>query len=279
MTAASDRRKKMAPASAKARQEGKMAGLKGKLALVTGASRGIGRAIALRLAHDGATVAVHYASRDKAAAETVALIEKAGGIAFAVKAPLDGSLKAIDGLFARLDKALKKIGRGNAIDILVNNAAVSLRGLMETTPEAIYDENFAVNAKSPFFIVQKALPRIPDGGRIINISSQTSLIAFPDVIAYSMSKGAIDIFTKVLAKHLGPRNITVNAIQPGVVDTEMNASWLPNNPDAQRFASGLSAFNRIAEPEDIADMVAFLASNDARWVTGQRIDGGGGSNL
>jgi NAD(P)-dependent dehydrogenase (short-subunit alcohol dehydrogenase family) len=256
-----------------------MAGLDGKLALVTGASRGIGRAIAARLARDGATVAVHYAARDAAAAETVAAIEKAGGKAFAVKAPLDGTLAAIDALFARLDEGLKKRGRGNAIDILVNNAAVSLRGLMEKTPEAIYDENFAVNAKSPFFIVQKALPRMPDGGRIINISSQTSLIAFPDVIAYSMSKGALDIFTKVLAKHLGPRNITVNAIQPGVVDTEMNASWLPNNPDALRFASGLSAFNRIAEPEDIADMVGFLASNDARWITGQRLDGGGGSIL
>jgi NAD(P)-dependent dehydrogenase (short-subunit alcohol dehydrogenase family) len=137
----------------------------------------------------------------------------------------------------------------------------------------------AVCAKAPFFAVQAVLPRMPDGGRIINISSQTSLIAFPGVAAYSMAKGALDLLTMVAAKHLAPRNITVNAVLPGIADTDMNASWLRGNAEARASASVFSAFKRIADVSDVADIVGFLASNDARWITGQLIDGGGGSGL
>jgi NAD(P)-dependent dehydrogenase (short-subunit alcohol dehydrogenase family) len=254
-------------------------GLAGKTALVTGASRGYGRAIAERLARDGALVAVHYATNEEAAKATVAAIETAGGAAFPLRAQLDGSLAKVEELFASLDEALTARGRSAALDILVNNAAISPRGTIEDTPEAVFDEVFAVNAKAPFFIVQRAVRQMPDGGRIINISSQTSLIAFPGVAAYSMAKGALDMLTIVAAKHLAPRNITVNAVLPGIADTDMNASWLRGNAEALASASVFSAFKRIADVTDIADIVGFLASHDARWITGQLLDGGGGSGL
>lgn len=256
-----------------------MAGLEGKLALVTGASRGYGRAIAQRLGRDGALVAVHYAENEPAAKDTVASIEKAGGAAFALRGPLDGSRRAVDAVFAELRKGLAALGRPPSLDILVNNAAISPRGTIEDTTEAVFDEVMAVDAKAPFFMIQAALPLMPDGGRIINISSQTSLIAFPGIAAYSMAKGALDLLTVVVAKHLAPRNITVNAVLPGVADTDMNASWLRGNAEARASAAQFSAFRRIAEVEDIADIVGFLASHEARWITGQLIDGGGGSAL
>ncbi len=256
-----------------------MARLDGKLALVTGASRGYGRAIAEKLAGEGALVAVHHASNEAAAKATLASIKANGGNAFPVKAPLDGSLAAVATLFARLDEGLAPLARPPTIDILVNNAAISPRGTIEDTSEATFDEVFAIDAKAPFFILQNALRRMPDGGRVINISSQTSLIAFPGVAAYAMAKGALDLLTVVAAKHLAQRNITVNAVLPGIADTDMNASWLRGNPEAVASASVYSAFRRIADVTDIADIVGFLASHDARWITGQLIDGGGGSGL
>jgi 3-oxoacyl-[acyl-carrier protein] reductase len=165
------------------------------------------------------------------------------------------------------------------LDIVVNNAAICLRGAIEETSEELFDEQFAINTKAPFFLLKEALKRIPDGGRIVNISSQTSTVAFPNIVAYSMSKRALESLTHLLAKQLGPRNITVNTVRPGVADTDMNASWLPGNPDGLAYASGLSAFNRIADVTDIADIVAFLVSHDARWITGAEIDAAGGSVL
>lgn len=256
-----------------------MGKLDGKLALVTGASRGYGRAIGERLARDGAMVAVHYATGADAAAATVASIEKDGGEAFPVKAPLDGTQASVGVLFEQLYEALTDRGRPRTLDILVNNAAVSPRGTIEDTTEAVFDEVFAIDAKAPFFVLQAALPLMPDGGRVINISSQTSLIAFPNIAAYSMAKAALDLLTVVAAKHLAPRNITVNAVLPGIADTDMNAGWLRDKPEAIQSASIFSAFGRIADVTDIADIVGFLASNDARWITGQLIDGGGGSAL
>lgn len=256
-----------------------MARLDGKLALVTGASRGYGRAIAERLARDGAVVAAHYATNDEAMKKTLSSIEAEGGTAFPVKAKLDGSLATIETLFRELDRGLKRLGRGPTLDILINNAAICLRGPIEDTTEEIFDGSINVNVKAPFFLTKEALKRIPDGGRIINISSQTSLVAFPGIAAYSMSKGAIDLMTLVLAKQLGPRGITVNAVLPGVADTDMNADWLPGNKKGVAFVESLSALGRICDVTDIADIVGFLAGHDGRWITGQRIDAAGGSQL
>ncbi|GAA3945185.1 SDR family oxidoreductase [Actinomadura viridis] len=244
--------------------------LDGKTALVTGGSRGIGRAIALRLARDGARVAVHYGSNAAAAGETVAAIEAGGGRAFALGTELGvpGDARA---LWAAFDE------RADGLDILVNNAATGLYGRIHEVTEDDFDRAFAVNAKAPFFIIKHGLERLRDGGRIINVSSGVTRIAFPTTTAYSMTKGALEVLTHTLALELGARGITVNTVSPGIVDTEMNG-WLAD-PAARREAEGYSTFGRVGEPADIADVVAFAASPDARWVTGQNLDATGGSCL
>jgi NAD(P)-dependent dehydrogenase (short-subunit alcohol dehydrogenase family) len=254
-----------------------MGKLENKIALVTGASRGIGRGIAIRLAQEGAVVAVHYGTRQNEAEEVVYKIEQGGGAAFAVGADLR-TLNGIYDLYTSLDEALRKRTGDNQLDILVNNAGIGQILTLEEATEETYDEVMNMNIKAPFFVTQQALPRLKDGGRIINISSFVTRVASPGVFTYSMSKGAIDVLTRTLAQQLGKRNITVNAIQPGIINTEMNAGTL-QNPNGQKYAAGLSTFNRWGEPEDIADIAAFLASSDSRWITGQFIDASGGSHL
>lgn len=245
---------------------------------MTGASRGIGRAIAVRLAADGVVVAVHYGTNEVAAKETVELITAAGGQAFAVGVEL-GVPGDADKLWAGVDDGLHRLGVGAGVDILVNNAGIGRSGDIHVVTPDDFDRIFAVNVKAPFFIVQKGLSRIRDGGRIINISSGVTRIAYPDILAYSMTKGALDTFSFTLAKALGERGITVNSVSPGIVDTDVNAAWLRDNPAAWAEAAAYSAFNRVGEPGDIADVVAFVASPDARWISGQDIDATGGSRL
>ncbi|WP_094701855.1 SDR family oxidoreductase [Brevibacillus laterosporus] len=254
-----------------------MSKLKGKIALVTGASRGIGRSIALRLAKDGALVAVHYRKRQNEAEEVVHKIQQSGGSAFTIRADLN-TLNGIRDLYAELDEALRKLTGDNRFDILVNNAGVGQVVTIEETTEESFDEVMNINVKAPLFVIQQALPRMKDEGRIINISSFVTRVASPNVFTYSISKGAINTLTHVLAQQLGSRNITVNAILPGIINTEMNAGTL-QDPNGQKFAAGLSTFNRWGEPEDVGDIAAFLASSDSRWVTGQLIDASGGSHL
>jgi 3-oxoacyl-[acyl-carrier protein] reductase len=251
--------------------------LAGKIAVVTGASRGIGRAIALRLGRDGASVAVHYGRNREAADRTVKDIEGAGGTAFSVGVEL-GTLASVGDLFDSLDLELTSRHGSNRFDILVNNAGIAPDASVEATTEDVFDRVFAVNTKVPFFISQKALPRLRDGGRIINVSTAATRIAWPALAAYAMSKGALNVLTLELAKQLGPRGITVNTLAPGVVETDMSAGFL-SDPQFRQFASSLSALGRIGQPEDIADVAAFLASRDGRWVTGQYIDATGGSQL
>ncbi|MDK8190539.1 SDR family oxidoreductase [Paenibacillus sp. UMB7766-LJ446] len=251
--------------------------LKGKIALVTGASRGIGRSIALRLAQEGAYVVVHYGNRQDEAEAVVRQIEQHGGNACAVGADLR-TMDGVHHLFAELDEVIQNQTEASGFDILVNNAGIGQIVGIEETTEASYEEIMNLNVKAPLFVTQQALSRINDGGRIINISSFVTRVASPGVFTYSMSKGAIDTFTLLLAKQLGSRNITVNAIQPGIINTEMNAGTLQDT-EGQKYAAGLSAFGRWGEPEDIADIAAFLASPDSRWVTGQLLDASGGSHL
>jgi NAD(P)-dependent dehydrogenase (short-subunit alcohol dehydrogenase family) len=247
-----------------------MTDLTGRTALVTGASRGIGRAIAERLAADGALVAVHYGSNDAAAEQTVTAIEKAGGQAFAVRADLAETAE-LDGLFARLWDGLA----GRPLDILVNNAGVvdASATIEGATPEA-FDRLFAVNVRAPLFLVQRALPLMPDGGRIVNVSSGVTWFATPDVV-YSMSKGALNVLTRSLAQTQGRRGITVNTVSPGITETDMN-SWLTESPEAARGVANMVALGRHGQAADIADAVAFFASDDGRWVTGQTLEVNGG---
>ncbi|MEU1130787.1 SDR family oxidoreductase [Streptomyces sp. NPDC005900] len=243
--------------------------LAGKTALVTGGSRGIGRGIAERLGRDGARVAVHYGTNETAAKETVTAIEAAGGSAFAIGAEL-GVPGDAEALWAEFDR------HAEGLDILVNNAGIGLYARVGEVREADYDRVFAVNAKAPFFIVQRGLDRLCDGGRIITISSGVTRIAFPITVAYSMTKGAVNVMTHTLAQELGPRGITVNAVAPGIIETEM----MDGAPEGTRAEmAGYSTFDRIGRPADVADIVAFVASDDARWITGQYIDATGGSAL
>ncbi|MGW0658281.1 SDR family NAD(P)-dependent oxidoreductase [Streptodolium elevatio] len=246
-----------------------MAALTGRTALVTGASRGIGRAIAERLASEGAAVAVHY-GRNRAAADAVVDgIRTAGGEAFAVGAELgvDGD---VDALFAGLAAGLG----GRPLDILVNNAAViDYDATVEKTTPAQFDRLFAVNVRAPLLVTQRALGLMRNGGRIVNVSSGATWFAVPEIV-YAMTKGALNVFTRSLARTQGARGITVNTVSPGITDTDMNP-WLREAGGADGVAA-MTALGRAGLPDEIGDAVAFFASDDARWITGQNLDVNGG---
>jgi len=243
--------------------------LAGKRALVTGGSRGIGRAIAERLAADGAHVIVHYGQNAAAAQETVAQIEAAGGQAVALQCELR-DVGAIRKMFADFEGGL---------DVLVNCAGVfDFAPIADVTEEA-FDRQFDINVKALLFVTQQALPRLADGGRIINISSASASKARPYVIAYGASKGAVESFTLSLAQELGPRRITVNAVSPGMTATPEIVAMLAGDASRERAAVSAIALGRVGMPDDIAEVVAFLASDEGRWITGQVIAADGGTDL
>lgn len=253
-----------------------MSGLSGKAALVTGASRGIGRAIARRLARDGAIVAVHYHSQADAANATVAEITAAGGSAFVIQADLSapGGAAALAKVFtAELTERYAAPG----FDILVNNAGVGKRATIEDVSEEDFDRLLQTNLKSPFFLIKALLPHFRPGGRIVNISSMGTRAAYPMMAAYAPAKAGLEALTRLLAVHLGGRQITVNSVLPGATATDMNAA--ARDPVASRAVAGTIALGRVGQPTDIAGVVAFLASDDGGWVTGQQIDASGGQRL
>lgn len=252
--------------------------LDGKIALVTGGSRGIGRAVAERLAQDGALVALTWARDETAAHEVVARIRKDGGRAFALQAEL-GRHGDAAALWAAFDAQVTDHAPERAVDIIVNNAGIGRSADLASLTEEGFDEVFAVNVRAPFFIVQEGLERLRDGGRIINVSSGAAHLAMPEAIAYGATKSALDNFTRNLARQLGARGVTANSVAPGIIDTDVNAAWLRGNPEAEAHAASLAALGRVGRPEDVADVVAFLASDDARWVTGKVVDATGGSGL
>jgi 3-oxoacyl-[acyl-carrier protein] reductase len=251
--------------------------LQGKTALVTGGTRNLGLGMATRLAASGALVAVNYASDAKAAQAAVASITADGGQAFAIKARL-GEPGANEALIEALDAELQRRTGSGGLDILVNNIGGGEYGTIATTTAKQYDHTFSNNVRSPFFLTQALLPRLKDGGRVINVSSAASRLAGKDFIAYSMSKAALDMFTRVLAKELGARHINVNGVQPGFNRTETNIDVM-ENVEMRKQIEAMTAFGRFGEPSDIADVVHFLASPDSRWVTGQTIEASGGFNM
>ncbi|BBO70128.1 3-ketoacyl-ACP reductase [Desulfosarcina alkanivorans] len=241
--------------------------LEGKTAIVTGASRGIGRAIALKLGTMNAAVVVNYLNNEPAAGETVRAVQKAGGKAIALKADMR-QVKAVQALF---DRTGAEFG---GLDILVNNAGVRLFKPIASVTEAEFDDIFAANVKGVFFACQMAARQMTDGGRIINISSSVTRVLMAEYGPYAATKGAVDQITRVLARELGPRGITVNAISPGPTDTELFRKGKTRD-QIQGFAQA-TALGRIGTPADIADAVALLAGDAAGWISGQNICANGG---
>lgn len=250
--------------------------LTGKTALVTGSSRGIGRAIAIAAAREGALVGVHYAGGADAARETLDAIRPAGGDGFLLQADLSERSGPDALATAFLDAVEQRTGR-RSFDLLVNNAGYGGRYRIDEVDDEIFDRMIAVNLRAPFFLTRALHSAIKDGGRIVNVSSMGTRAAFPDMSIYAPSKAALETLSVVLAKQLGPRGITVNAVLPGATVTDMN----PLDKDPARAAAAIQtiALGRLGQTDDIAAVVMFLLSDAAGWITGQRIDASGGQRI
>lgn len=250
--------------------------LAGKVALVTGGSRGIGRAIALRLADDGAIVAIHYNGARAAAEDVQASITRAGGTAFVVQADLSHRSGPTVLTSAFTQELIGRFGVPD-FDILVNNAGAGKRVTIEHISEDDFDHILTVNLRSPFFLIQSLLPQLRQGGRIINVSSMGVRAAYPEMPAYAPAKAGLESLTRLLAVHVGHRGITVNAVRPGATATDMNKG--ARDPEIALRIAETVALGRVGQPEDISRIVAFLASPESGWITGQEIDASGGQRL
>ncbi|MFB0845338.1 SDR family oxidoreductase [Paenibacillus oleatilyticus] len=241
--------------------------LEGKVAIVTGSSRGIGRVIAERLAGLGAKVAINYAGSPEKAAEVVAGIVQKGGHATAIRADL-GKVSDIEQLFAR---TIAEFGK---VDILINNAGLMLNKPLSDVTESDFEQQFAVNVKGTFFACQQAMKHMENNGRIVNFSTSIIGQMFPTYSVYAGTKGAVEQFTRQLAKEFGAKQITINAVAPGPVNTELFTAG--KTEEQIEGMKKLNAFGRIGEPEDIADAVELLVSDKSQWITGQtlRVNGG-----
>lgn len=243
--------------------------LKDKVAIVTGASKGIGAGIARRLAADGAQVVVNYASSKSDADKVVADIEAAGGTAVAAGADVTNEAQVA----ALVAAAIDRFGR---LDIVVNNAGIYQLATIEDTTEALYRRQFDLNVLGPLLVIRAAAPHLGKGASIVNISSNVTRVHPSGSAAYTGTKAAIDAITGVLARELGPRGIRVNAVSPGLVDTEGTHAAGAIGSDFQAWYESLTPLGRIGQVHDIAPIVSFLASDDAGWVTGEIILGAGG---
>ncbi|MGQ0666097.1 MAG: glucose 1-dehydrogenase [Nitrospiraceae bacterium] len=240
-----------------------MASLSGRVAIVTGASSGIGRAIAERFSEDGAIVVVNYSKSGEKAQQVVTAIQAKGGKAVVFQADMSQVSEARQ----LVTETVKQFGR---LDILVNNAGRFIARPLAETTEADFDAVLALNAKGPYFAMQEAAKVLKDGGRIVNISTGGTHLSFPGASAYLGSKGALEQYAKTLAQELAPRGITVNTVSPGFTETGMMTEQY------RQMGIELSPLKRLGFPNDIADVVAFLVSDQARWLTGQNIQAGGG---
>jgi 3-oxoacyl-[acyl-carrier protein] reductase len=248
-----------------------------KVAVITGSSRGLGAATAKRLARDGFFVIVNYVKSQKDGEEVLHAIKQAGGGGALVQGDVS-NLVGIRAFLEAVDAALASNGLPASIDVLVANAGILISKSFAETTEADFDSLFDTNVKGVFFLIQGALSRMRENGRIVTLSSGLSRFANPMFTAYSATKGAIEVMTRILAQELGARGITVNSIAPGAVDTDMNANWLRSDAGRTMLLSR-QALKKIATPPEIADAIAFLAGPDSRWITAQRIEASGGSSL
>jgi NAD(P)-dependent dehydrogenase (short-subunit alcohol dehydrogenase family) len=248
-----------------------------KVAIITGGSRGLGRNTAVNLARRGVDVIFTFRSNQAEAESLISEIEATGRKAAAF--PLDaGDIRSFDAFVAEVRKTLQAWGR-DRFDYLVNNAGNSLHKPFEQTTEAEFDGIVNVHFKGVYFLTQKLLPFIQDGGRIVNISSGLARFTLPGTSAYGAAKGAVEVLTRYLARELGPRQITVNVVAPGAIQTDFSGGMVRDNPEYNKRVADMTALGRAGVPDDIGPMIAALLSNENRWVNGQRIEVSGGMTL
>jgi NAD(P)-dependent dehydrogenase (short-subunit alcohol dehydrogenase family) len=248
------------------------------IALVTGSSRGLGKSMALHLAERGVDLVVTYRSGEREAQEVVARIVALGRKAVALR--LDVADAASFGTFAdTLKSALAKGWDRDSFDFLVNNAGIGVHAMFADTTPAQFDELVNIHLKGPFFLTQKLLPLLADGGRILNVSSGLARFAFPGYSAYGAMKGAIEVLTRYQAKELGQRKISVNVIAPGAIETDFGGGHVRDNAELNKQIAGLTALGRVGLPDDIGGAVALLLSPEGGWINGQRIEVSGGMLL
>ena len=245
-----------------------------KTAIVTGGSRGLGRDMALQIAGRGTDVILTYQSKKDDADAVVAQIEAMGRQALALQ--LDtGQVATFDAFAGEVKGALEKMGREN-FDFLVNNAGSALYASFAETTEEQFDSMVNIHFKGVFFLTQKLLPLMNDGGRIVNISSGLARFSYPGSSAYGSMKGAVEVLTRYLARELGPRGIAVNVVAPGAIETDFGGGMVRNNPEMQKMIAAQTALGRVGQADDIGGVVASLLSDEMRWVNGQRIEVSGG---
>ncbi|MNK33678.1 3-oxoacyl-[acyl-carrier-protein] reductase FabG [compost metagenome] len=246
-----------------------------KIALVTGGSRGLGRNMAIALAKKGIDVVLTYHSNKDEADKVVAEIQSLGQKAFSLQ--LDaGNIKSFDGFLEQVTSHLKENTGNTNFDFLINNAGTALYSSFADTTEEQFDTAINIHYKGVFFLTQKALPFLNDGGRIINISSGLARFSFPGSSAYGSMKGAVEVLTRYLAKELGSRGIAANVVAPGAIETDFGGGHTRDNKEVNAQIASFTALGRAGLPDDIGGVVAFLCSDDARWINGQRIEVSGG---
>ena len=251
---------------------------KPKIALVTGSSRGLGRETALSLASKGVDVIVTYRSKQEEAEAVVAEIEAMGRKS--VSLALDtGDVKSFDGFVGGMRRVLGSTWSTERFDFLVNNAGSGLHASFEETTEEQFDQMVNIHLKGVFFLTQKMLPLMNDGGKIINVSSGLARFSFPGSSAYASMKGGVEVLTRYLAKELGERGITANVVAPGAIATDFSGGMVRDNAEMQQQLAAQTALGRVGVPSDIGPMIASLLSEDFRWVNGQRIEASGGFYL
>ena len=252
--------------------------IKNKVALVTGGSRGLGKEMALQIARRGLDVLITYRSKQEEALQVVAEIKKMGRKAGAFQLDI-GDLMGFTVFFDQVSKELKKVFDTECLDYLINNAGIGINVLFEDTTEEQFDELMNVLFKGVFFFTQKALNLLNDGGGIVNISSRLAQANMPGYAAYASMKGAIETLSRYQAKELSSRGIRVNIVAPGPIATDFNGGVIWDNVDYNAKVKMLTALGRVGVPGDIGGVVAFLCTEDARWITAQRIEVSGGMNL
>lgn len=248
-----------------------------RIAIVTGGSRGLGRNTVVNLARRGVDSIFTYQSNQAEAQKVVDLVAEAGRKAIALK--LDtGDVSTFDPFVESVRRALAELG-AERFDYLVNNAGTSLHKALDQTTEEELDQLYNVHFKGVFFLTQKLLPLINDGGRIVNVSSGLTRVTVPGIGAYASMKGAVEVLTRYLAKELGPRGIAVNTVAPGAIATDFSGGMVRDNPEMNKRVADMTALGRVAQAEDIGPMIAALVSDENRWVNGQRIEVSGGAVL